>query len=158
MVRYRDGSIIAQLGIPDMRIPIAYALSYPRRLQAAWRRLELTELSELNFLPVEKKRFPALALAYQALAAAGTMPAVLNAANEVAVAAFLDGRIGFRDIHRIIASVMEAHTPFHAADVRDILEADRSARERASGLIARNASRPYGKLRGAARVDRGVAK
>jgi 1-deoxy-D-xylulose-5-phosphate reductoisomerase len=157
MVRYRDGSIIAQLGIPDMRIPIAYALSYPRRLHATWRRLELTELSELNFLPVEKKRFPALHLAYDALAAGGTMPAVLNAANEVAVAAFLDGRIGFRDIHRIIASAMEAHTPFHPADVRDILEVDRSTRDRAAGLITRNRSRAYGKLRGAARVDRGVA-
>jgi 1-deoxy-D-xylulose-5-phosphate reductoisomerase len=157
MVRYRDGSIIAQLGIPDMRIPIAYALSYPQRLQATWRRLELTELSELNFLPVEKKRFPALDLAYDALAAGGTMPAVLNAANEVAVAAFLDGRIGFRDIHRIIASTMEAHSPFHPADVRDILEVDRSTRDRAAALIARNRSRAYGKLRGAARVDRGIA-
>jgi 1-deoxy-D-xylulose-5-phosphate reductoisomerase len=154
MVRYRDGSIIAQLGIPDMRIPIAYALSYPRRLQATWRPLRLTELSELNFLPVEKKRFPALDLAYEALAAGGTMPAVLNAANEVAVAAFLEGRVGFRDIHRFIAAAMEAHAPFHAAEVREILEVDRWARERTEGLIARNGRRPYGKLRGAARLDR----
>ena len=157
MVRYRDGSVIAQLGIPDMRIPIAYALSYPRRLQATWRRLELTELSELNFLPVEKKRFPALDLAYDALAAGGTMSAVLNAANEVAVAAFLKGRIGFRDIHRVIAAAMEAHAPSHAAEVREILDIDRWARERAEGLIARNGRRPYGKIARAARLDRGPA-
>ncbi|MFQ5904047.1 MAG: 1-deoxy-D-xylulose-5-phosphate reductoisomerase, partial [Candidatus Binatia bacterium] len=82
MVRYQDGSIIAQLGIPDMRIPIAYALSYPHRLKVNWRPLELTRMGELTFLPVEKKKYPALNLAYQALAAGGTMPAVLNAANE----------------------------------------------------------------------------
>ena len=157
MVRYRDGSVIAQLGIPDMRIPIAYALSYPRRLQARWPRLELAQLGELNFMPVDKKRFPALDLAYEALAAAGTMPAVLNAANEVAVAAFLAGGIGFRDIHRIIAAVMEAHSAFHAAEVGEILEIDRWARERAEALIARNDRRPYGKMARAARLDRGLA-
>ncbi|HEY1267102.1 MAG TPA: 1-deoxy-D-xylulose-5-phosphate reductoisomerase [Candidatus Binatia bacterium] len=157
MVRYRDGSVIAQLGIPDMRIPIAYALSYPRRLQATWPRLELTELSELNFLPVEKKRYPALGLAFEALAAGGTMPAVLNAANEVAVAAFLDKRIGFRDIHRVIAATMEAHAPFHAGDVREILETDRWARERAGRLLARNSRGRYGKLRGVPRLDRSLA-
>jgi 1-deoxy-D-xylulose-5-phosphate reductoisomerase len=157
MVRYRDGSVIAQLGIPDMRIPIAYALSYPRRLQATWPRLELTQPGELNFLPVEKKRYPALALAFEALAAGGTMPAVLNAANEVAVAAFLEKRIGFRDIHRVIAATMEAHVPFHAADVREILETDRWARERAGRLVARNGHSRYGKLRGAPRLDRGPA-
>ena len=88
MVRYQDGSIIAQLGIADMRIPIAYALSFPHRLKGSWRPLDLTEHGELNFLPVEKKRFPALSLAYQALREGGTMPAVLNGANEIAVAAF----------------------------------------------------------------------
>ena len=135
MVRYQDGSIIAQLGIPDMRIPIAYALSYPRRLKAGWRPLELTRLGELTFLPVEGKRYPALHLAYEALSVGGTMPAVLNAANEVAVAAFLERRVGFREIHRIIARAMEAHAGFHPDDVREILEVDRWAREKATQLV-----------------------
>ena len=143
MVRYQDGSIIAQLGIPDMRIPIAYALSYPHRLKANWRPLELTRLGELTFLPVERKRYPALQLAYEALTVGGTMPAVLNAANEVAVAAFLDRRIGFREIHRIIAKTMEAHASSHPDGVQAILDIDRWAREKASRLVDRApAARP----------------
>ncbi|MCZ6624227.1 MAG: 1-deoxy-D-xylulose-5-phosphate reductoisomerase [Deltaproteobacteria bacterium] len=134
MVRYQDGSIIAQLGIPDMRIPIAYALSYPHRLKVNCRSLELTRLGKLTFLPVEKRRYPALQLAYQALAAGGAMPAVLNAANEVAVAAFLERRIGFRKIHRVIEKTMAAHTYTHPREVQEILEVDRWARERATLL------------------------
>ena len=135
MVRYQDGSVIAQLGIPDMRIPIAYALSYPHRLKVNCRPLELTRLRGLTFLPVEKKRYPALDLAYQALAAGGSMPAVLNAANEVAVAAFLERRIGFRAIHRIIAKTMAAHATRHPSEVREILELDGWARGKARQLI-----------------------
>ncbi|MGH7794401.1 MAG: 1-deoxy-D-xylulose-5-phosphate reductoisomerase [Candidatus Binatia bacterium] len=135
MVRYQDGAIIAQLGIPDMRIPIAYALSYPNRLKGSWRPLDLTQHSELNFLPVEKRRFPALSLAYDALGEGGTMPAVLNGANEVAVAAFLNGRIGFREIHRIITKTMQRHASRHAREIGEILEVDRWARREASSLI-----------------------
>ncbi|TAK02715.1 1-deoxy-D-xylulose-5-phosphate reductoisomerase [bacterium] len=135
MVRYQDGSIIAQLGIPDMRIPIAYALSYPHRLRVNCRPLELTRLGELTFLPVERKRYPALRLAYQALTVGGTMPAVLNAANEVAVAAFLERRIGFRKIHRVIERTMEAHASRHPEEVQEILEVDRWARDKARQLI-----------------------
>ena len=135
MVLYQDGSIIAQLGVPDMRIPIAYALSYPHRLKVNCRQLKLTELGKLTFLPVEKRRYPALDLAYQALAVGGTMPAVLNAANEVAVAAFLERRIGFRKIHRVIERAMEAHASRHPNEVQEILEADRWAREKALTLI-----------------------
>lgn len=135
MVRYQDGSIMAQLGIPDMRIPIAYALSYPRRLKVNSRPLELTQLGELTFVPVEKKRYPALGLAYHALEEGGTMPAVLNAANEVAVAAFLEKRIGFRQIHRVIEKAMEAHVHNHPKEVQEILEVDRWAREKAAALI-----------------------
>lgn len=135
MVRYQDGSIIAQLGIPDMRIPIAYALSYPHRLRVNCRPLELTRLGELTFLPVERKRYPALRLAYQALTVGGTMPAVLNAANEVAVAAFLERHIGFRKIHRVIERTMEAHASRHAEEVQEILEVDRWARDKARQLI-----------------------
>lgn len=137
MVRYQDGSIIAQLGIPDMRIPIAYALSYPHRLKVDWSPLELTQLGELTFLPVEKKRYPALRLAYQALAAGGTMPAVLNAANEIAVAAFLERRISFRKIHRVIERTMAAHVSRHPQEVQQILEVDRWAREKAATYLDR---------------------
>jgi 1-deoxy-D-xylulose-5-phosphate reductoisomerase len=135
MVRYQDGSIIAQLGIADMRIPIAYALSFPHRLKGSWRPLDLTEHGELSFLPVEKKRFPALSLAYQALREGGTMPAVLNGANEVAVAAFLSRRIGFREIHRIIRKTMDKHANRPAREIGEILEVDRWARRQASALI-----------------------
>jgi 1-deoxy-D-xylulose-5-phosphate reductoisomerase len=135
MVRYQDGAIIAQLGIPDMRIPIAYALAFPNRLKGSWPALDLTQHSELNFLPVEKRRFPALALAYQALSEGGTMPAVLNGANEIAVAAFLSGRIGFREIHRIITKTMQRHASRHAKEIGEILEVDRWARQEASSLI-----------------------
>lgn len=135
MVRYQDGSIIAQLGIPDMRIPIAYALAYPHRLKGAWESLEPAQHSELNFLPVDKKRYPALQLAYDALQVGGTMPAVLNAANEIAVAAFLERRLGFRDIHRIIEQTMERHGVKHPRELEEILEVDRWAREKALSLI-----------------------
>jgi 1-deoxy-D-xylulose-5-phosphate reductoisomerase len=131
MVRYQDGSVIAQLGVPDMRIPIAYALAYPHRLKGDWKPLELAQQGELNFLPVEPKRFPALALAYEALEHGGTMPAVLNAANEIAVAAFLERKIGFREIHRIIDKTMRCHSPRHATAVEEVLEVDRWAREKA---------------------------
>jgi 1-deoxy-D-xylulose-5-phosphate reductoisomerase len=135
MVRYQDGSIIAQLGIPDMRIPIAYALTYPHRLKGQWPTLDFSRNAELSFLPVEKRRFPALSLAYDALREAGTMPAVLNGANEVAVEAFLAGRIGFREIHRIIVKTMQKHANRPARSIEVILEVDRWAREQATALI-----------------------
>jgi len=137
MVQYQDGSIIAQLGIPDMRIPIAYALSCPRRLKVDLEPLELTEKGELNFLPVEKKRYPALRLAYEALETGGTMPTVLNAANEIAVEAFLSARIGFREIHRVIGTTMEAHSDGRPKGLKDILEVDGWARRTAAELIER---------------------
>ena len=135
MVRYQDGSIIAQLGVPDMRIPIAYALAYPHRLKGGWKPLELTQHRELNFLPVEKRRFPALKLAYDALKEGGTMPAALNASNEIAVAAFLEHKIGFREIHGVITKTMASHAAKHPKEVDEILEVDRWAREKASSLI-----------------------
>jgi 1-deoxy-D-xylulose-5-phosphate reductoisomerase len=135
MVRYQDGAVIAQLGVPDMRIPIAYALAFPHRLKGKWQALELTRHGELNFLPVDHKRYPALRLAYGALREGGTMPAVLNAANEVAVQAFLDGRIGFRDIHRVIDRTMQRHAATRPRDIGEILDVDRWARENASGLV-----------------------
>ena len=100
---------MAQLGIPDMRIPIAYALSYPERLDVGLAPLNLQKEGDLTFMKVENRRYPALDMAYQALARGGTVPPVLNAANEVAVAAFLDGRIGFRQIHEISRKTVESH-------------------------------------------------
>ena len=135
MVRYQDGAVMAQLGIPDMRIPIAYALAFPHRLKGSWRPLDLTQHGELNFLPVEQKRFPALSLAFAALRAGGTMATALNGANEVAVAAFLGGRIGFREIHRIIDKTMQRHTNGQAQDIGTVLEVDRWAREQATSSI-----------------------
>ena len=135
MVRYQDGSIIAQLGVPDMRIPIAYALAYPHRLKGGWKALDVTRQGELNFLSVESNRYPALKLAYAALKEGGTMPAVLNASNEVAVAAFLERQIGFRDIHRVIDNTMQDHGSRPVKEVDEILEVDRWAREKALSLI-----------------------
>jgi 1-deoxy-D-xylulose-5-phosphate reductoisomerase len=135
MVRYQDGSIIAQLGVPDMRIPIAYALAYPHRLKGGWKSLELTRQGELSFLSVDRRRYPALQLAYDALKEGGTMSAVLNASNEVAVAAFLQRQIGFRDIHRVIDRTMQGHVPKRPTAVEEILEVDRWARDKASSLI-----------------------
>jgi 1-deoxy-D-xylulose-5-phosphate reductoisomerase len=135
MVRYQDGSIIAQLGVPDMRIPIAYALAYPHRLKGGWKPLELTQQGELSFLSVDRRRYPALQLAYDALKEGGTMSAVLNASNEVAVAAFLQRQIGFRDIHRVIDRTMQGHLSKRPTAVEEVLEVDRWARDRASSLI-----------------------
>ena len=135
MVRYQDGAVMAQLGIADMRIPIAYALAYPHRLDGSWPPLDLTAHGELNFLPVEPKRFPALGLAYAALREGGTMPTVLNGANEVVVAAFLAGRIGFREIHRIIDKTMQRHRNGRAREIGAILEVDRWARTEAASFI-----------------------
>ena len=128
MVEYADGSVIAQLGTPDMRTPIAYALAWPERIDGGAPRLDLRALGALEFAAPDLARFPCLGYAYDALAAGGTAPAVLNAANEVAVAAFLDRRLAFADIARVNAEVMAAlpAAPLHSLD--DALEADRVAR------------------------------
>lgn len=136
MVEYKDGSVMAQLGIPDMRIPIAYALSYPERLETGLEPLNLKQQRELTFLSVERRRFPALGLAYKALSLGGTILPVLNAANEVAVDAFLRGRIGFRQIHRLIEKTLGAHTALKVRSLAQILEADRWARSFATRLVA----------------------
>jgi 1-deoxy-D-xylulose-5-phosphate reductoisomerase len=140
MVRYRDGSMIAQLGIPDMRIPIAYALSCPHRLNVNLRPLDLSRQGQLTFLPVERRRYPALRLAYRALRIGDAMPAVLNAANEVAVGAFLEERIGFRDIHRVIEDTMARYpgTPRNGLD--GILNVDRWARRETREVIKQKRS------------------
>jgi len=110
-------------------------LSFPNRLKGSWRPLDLTQHAELNFLAVEKQRFPALSLAYNALREGGTMPTVLNGANEIAVAAFLNGRIGFREIHRIITKTMDKHVNRNAREIGEILEVDAWARQQALTFI-----------------------
>ena len=136
MVEYRDGSVIAQLGIPDMKTPIAYALSYPDRLQLDLPPLDLCALKNLSFEAPEEGRFACLELAFAALATGGSAPAVLNAANEVAVEAFLQEQIGFLDIPALIHRVLERHAVYDLNHIDDVLHADRWAREETRRQIA----------------------
>lgn len=131
MVEFVDGSILAQAGLPDMRLPIQYALTYPERLPSLVGTCDLAKLKRLSFHSPNLRKFPCLHLAYDALATGGTLPAVLNAANEVAVHAFLEGRIGFQDIPRIIRRTMRRHHIVTHPGLEDILEADRWARRTA---------------------------
>ena len=135
MVEFIDGSVIAQLGVPDMRGPISYALGYPGRLQKNIPGLDLAKVARLTFKAPDQQKFPCLSLAFDALRAGGTMPAVLNAANEVAVQAFLDEKIGFTDIPAMIRKVMDLHSPWEPKSVDDIVSADRWARIAAIKLI-----------------------
>ncbi len=135
MVEFNDGSYIAQMSQPDMKGPIAYALSYPDRLSDVMSPIDWESLSTLTFLKPDNGTFPSLSLAYQALKTGGTMPAVLNAANEVSVKAFLDGIIGFNDIPVIIQRIMDLHTTQHAEDIDIILEVDRWAKKETIGEI-----------------------
>lgn len=127
MVRFADGSTLAQLGLPDMRLPIQYALVFPERIDTALPRMELKDYANLTFEAPDETKFPSLGLARAAVAAGGTMAAVMNAANEAAVALFLDRRIGYLDIIRRIESAMERHSPCFPS-VPAILEADAWAR------------------------------
>lgn len=136
MVSYVDGSVLAQLGNPDMRTPIAHALAYPQRIASGVAQLDLTEMAALQFHKPDFERFPCLALAFDALRAGGTAPALLNAANEVAVQAFLDREIGFRDIDRVIAQVMDAVPHGPAPSIDAVLEQDARAREAARAAAA----------------------
>jgi 1-deoxy-D-xylulose-5-phosphate reductoisomerase len=129
MVELHDGSVIAQLGVTDMRLPIQYACSYPERWEAALPSLDLARAGRLDFHAPPFERFPCLSLAYRALREGGTVPVVLNAANEVAVEAFLDGRLGFTAIPRVIEKVMNSHAAQPVTTVELIRGVDRSARE-----------------------------
>jgi 1-deoxy-D-xylulose-5-phosphate reductoisomerase len=136
LVEYRDGSVIAQLGLPDMRTPISYAMMHPERVPLDPPPLDLAAIGTLTFHRPDHDRFPCLRLGYEALRIGGTMPATLNAANEVAVAAYLQERIGFLDIATVIAGTMAAHAPRPVAGLEDALEADRCAREQAAARVA----------------------
>ena len=136
MVEMIDGSIMAQLGVPDMKHAIQYALTYPDRNEAACERLDLARVSKLEFEEPDLERFPCLSLAFEALKAGGTMTAVLNAANEVSVQAFLDGKIGFGEIAETNARVMREHSPTNAGTLEAVLDADSWARRRAIMAIS----------------------
>ena len=135
MVSYNDGSVLAELGNPDMRTPIAHALAFPERIESGVAQLDLTKVGTLQFLPPDFQRFPCLALAFEALKEGGCAPAVLNAANEVAVAAFLDRRIGFRDIDRLIGQVMQEIDCAPADSIDTVMAYDARARASALGKI-----------------------
>jgi 1-deoxy-D-xylulose-5-phosphate reductoisomerase len=134
LVELVDGSVIAQLGVTDMRLPIQYACSYPDRWEAALPALDLTRAGALEFHAPSHDRFPCLGLAYRALRAGGTLPVVLNAANEVAVEAFLAGKLGFTAIPRLIEGAMDAHVPEHVSSLAVVRRADVWAREYARGM------------------------
>lgn len=136
LIEYRDGSVIAQLSNPDMRVPIAHALAYPERIESGVSALDLGALGQLTFEPPDLARFPCLSLARRALAAGGTAPALLNAANEVAVDAFLAGRLAFTSIPRVIADVLDAVAVGPADSLEHLLDADATARTRAKADIA----------------------
>ncbi len=135
LVEFIDGSVVAQLGIPDMRIPIAYALSYPARLKTGLSRLNLTKCGDLSFYTPDFTRFPSLKLAYKVCKLGGTLPAVLNAANEVAVEAFLAGKIFFPEIIKVVSDTVSKSPCRETATLEAVLDADCSARVLAESII-----------------------
>jgi 1-deoxy-D-xylulose-5-phosphate reductoisomerase len=136
MVEYIDGCVMAQLGSPDMRAPIAYALSWPERCKSGIQKLDLSKIGTLTFEEPDMERFPALRLAFDALKAAKTYPAVLNAANEIAVDAFLNKKIRFTEIAETVDKTMQVHEAYSPVELDDYLQADQWARETAKKLIA----------------------
>jgi len=139
MVEFIDGSVLAQLGLTDMRVAIQYALTYPERWHSPLPSLDIYKLPKLEFFKPDLRKFLCLELAYQALRTGGTAPAVLNAANEIAVEAFLDHRIAFHEIAQIIQSVLESHQAEKASELDKILQADTWAREEARALSQNSA-------------------
>lgn len=140
MVCYRDGSVLAQLGSPDMRTPIAYALAWPARIATPTKRLDLAAIGRLTFEPPDQRRFPALRIAREALLHGGGSPAVLNAANETAVHAFLEGRIGFLEIVETVERTLAAIPADNLESLEDVYNYDRTAREVAARLSGYNAA------------------
>jgi 1-deoxy-D-xylulose-5-phosphate reductoisomerase len=131
-----DGAALAHLGHPDMRVPIAYALHHPERVEVPVRGLDLAEIGALTFEPVDVEAFPCLRLAREAAVAGGTAPCVLNAANEIAVHAFLEGRLDFLGIPAVVEATLDRLPPAPVRAFESLYEADREARETAAGLVA----------------------
>jgi 1-deoxy-D-xylulose-5-phosphate reductoisomerase len=138
MVEFCDGSILAQLGITDMRLPIQYALTYPQRVETGLKDMDFYRLGRLTFARPDMKKFPALRLAIDVARKGGTFPCVLNAADEQAVEAFLNGKIGFLKIQEIVEKVVRLHRGVCDPDLEDIFEADQSAREDARRIISKS--------------------
>jgi 1-deoxy-D-xylulose-5-phosphate reductoisomerase len=136
MIEMTDGSVICQIGVPDMRAPIQYALGYPDRFAGPVAPFDFGQARTFEFLPVDRRRFPSLDLAYAALRTGGTAPAVLNAANEVAVGAFLDRRLGFLGIVRLVREVLDRHAARPVRSLDDVLEGDRFARRAAEEILS----------------------
>jgi 1-deoxy-D-xylulose-5-phosphate reductoisomerase len=141
MVEFTDGATIAQLSLPDMRLPIGYALAYPGRIATPFGRIDWAELRRLDFEAPDRITFRCLSLAYQAGRAGGTAPAWLNAANEVAVAAFLAGKILWIDISAVCEAVLDRHDGGWPATAEDVIAADAQARAAADSVIATRSNR-----------------
>jgi 1-deoxy-D-xylulose-5-phosphate reductoisomerase len=135
MVEYRDGSVVAQLGIPDMIVPISYALSYPRHFETGVPSLSLDKIGELSFEKPDVERFRCLDLALKAAEKGGSFPVVLNGANEIAVESFLEEKIGFLDIPDLIEKVLEVHQPYPIDSIEKVKKADKWARDKARTLL-----------------------
>jgi 1-deoxy-D-xylulose-5-phosphate reductoisomerase len=135
MVAYRDGSVLAQMGTPDMRTPIAHSLAWPRRISAGVEQLNLAQLNDLSFEKPDLARFPCLAIAFEAMQAGASAPVTLNASNEVAVAAFLDGKIGFEQIPRLVSDVLERISVSAVESLDDVLGQDQQARHAAQQWV-----------------------
>lgn len=135
LVEYCDGSVISQLGHPDMRAPISYAMNYPERVPLHPPLLDLGKIGKLTFFPPDTEKFPCLQLAYDALAGEAGLPATLNAANEIAVHAFLNNQIAFLDISRVIQETMAAYCPTPLSTIEDVLDVDRWARRTAEAIM-----------------------
>jgi len=132
MVEFIDNSIIAQLGMPDMRIPIGYAFTYPERMENNCQGVDFLKLREIHFEPVDMKVFRCLGMAYEALKLGGSYPVALNAANEVLVQRFLEKRIAFTEIQETMEKVLECHEPLYDIDLDDVLRIDKDTRKRLS--------------------------
>jgi 1-deoxy-D-xylulose-5-phosphate reductoisomerase len=135
MVEFIDGSIKAQLGFPDMRIPIQFALTYPRRIDADWSKLDFNEISTLTFSSPDEEKFPSISLAYKSLEMGGTAPAVLNAANETAVNLFLNRRIRFTDISEVVKRAINEHNLVKEPTLENLLEADKWTRNYVNNIF-----------------------
>lgn len=142
MVQFCDGSVKAQLGLPDMKIPIAYALSLPHRYPSNFKRMDICALQNLSFFPPDVMRFPCLRLAFDSLAQGGTAACIVNAANEIAVASFLQGNIGFLDIPRLIETCLEKITHIDTPTLDDIVQTDKKTRALAESLVKQGLSVP----------------
>jgi len=137
MVQYKDGSVIAQMGNPDMRTPIAHCLSFPDRIESSVAPLDFAQLTDFSFAQVDYQRYPNLRLAIQACESGQYATTSLNAANEVAVQGFLEGKIGFTDIHAINAETLDSIEPSQLTDIQQVLSVDRYARNTANHIMGK---------------------